>query len=152
MKNQHLHHCLPGRYGLDEPSHRRLELGKGHIDFSLTAVGVHNRSEKTSTVGNPEIRILGAGNGLSQHDSNFANAKSKSFNSEMQKFDGKSQTNVVRNYKLDRFTELNSTSCDTSIFSSNKSATTTSEIYKKAILLPLNSSLNQNSIQELQSW
>ena len=84
-KNQHSDHRLPGRYALDEPNNRRPEHGKEHIDFPLTATGVHNKSEKISTVGNPETRILGPGNRLSQHDSNFANGKSKKFNSEMQK-------------------------------------------------------------------
>ena len=58
----------------------------------------------------------------------------------MQKLDGKSQTNVVGNYKLDKFTLLNSTSGDASIFTNEISATATSGIYKKAISLPLNSS------------
>ena len=83
MKNQHSDHHLLGRYALDEPNHRWPEHGKGHIDFSLTATGVHNESEKISTVGNPETRIFESGNGLSQDDSNFANGKSKKFNSEM---------------------------------------------------------------------
>ena len=82
-KNQHSDHHLTGRYALDESNNRRLEHGKGHIDFSLTATGVHHKSEKISTVGNPETRIPGPGNRLSQHDSNFANEKSKNFNSEM---------------------------------------------------------------------
>ena len=86
-KNQHSHHHLPGRYALDEPNNRRPEHGKGHIDFSLTATD--NKSEKSSTVGNPGTRILEPGNRLSQLDSNFANGKSKKFNSEMQKLDGK---------------------------------------------------------------
>ena len=139
-KNQHSDHHLPGRYALDEPNHRRPEHGKGHMDFSLTATGVHNKSEKISTVGNPETRILGPGNRLSQHDSNFANGKSKRFTSEMQKLDGKSQTNVVENFKLDRFPLLNSTSRNANIFTNKVSTTTASGIYKKAISLPLNSS------------
>ena len=57
----------------------------------------------------------------------------------MQKLDGKSPTNVVGNYKLDRFTFLNSTISDASIFTNKISATTASGIYKKAIFLPLNS-------------
>ena len=133
MKNQHFDHRLSGQYALDEPN-------KGHIDFSLTATGVHNKSEKNITVGNPEIRIPGPGSMLNQHDSYFANGKSKKFNSEILKLDRKSQTNVVGNYKLDRFTLLNSTSSKPSIFTNKISATTASGIYKKAISLPLNSS------------
>ena len=57
-KNQHSDYLLPEQYALDEPNNRRLEYGKGHIDFSLTATGVHNKSEKISTVGNPETRIF----------------------------------------------------------------------------------------------
>ena len=114
-KNQHLAHRIPGRYALDQSNNRRPEHGKGHIDFSLAATGVHNKSEKISTVGNPETRILEPGNRLSQHDSNFANGKSKKFNSEMLKLDVKSQANVVGNYKLDTFTLINSTSGDASI-------------------------------------
>ena len=94
---------------------------KGHIDFSLTATGVHNKYEKISTSGNPEIRIIEPGNRLSQHGSKFANGKSKNFNSEMQKLDGKSQTNVVGDYKLDRFALRNSTSSDASIFANKNS-------------------------------
>ena len=139
-KNQHLDYRLPRRYALDEPTNRRPEHGKGHIDFSLIATADHNKSEKMSTLGNPESRILGPGNRLSQNDSNFANGKSKKFNLEMQKLDGKSQTNVVGNYKFDRFNLLNSRSSDTSIFTNKISATTASGIYKKAIFLPLNSS------------
>ena len=127
-KNQHSDHRLPGRYALDEPNNRRPEHGKGNIDFSLTSTGVHNKSEKISTVSNPETRILRPGNRLSQHDSNFANGKSKKFKLEMQKLDGKSQTNLVGNYKLDRFTSLNSTSRNASIFTNKISATTASGI------------------------
>ena len=134
-RNQHSDHRLPGRYALDEPNNRMSEHGKGHTDFSLTATGVHNKSEKVSTVGNPETSILGPGNRLSQHDSNLANGKSKKFNSEMQKLDGKSQTNVVGNYKLYRFTLLNSTSGDASIFTNKISATATSGIDKKSNFL-----------------
>ena len=125
-KNQHLAHRLPWRYALDEPNNRRPEHGKGHIDFSLAGTGVHNKSEKISTVGNPDTRILEPGNRLSQHDSNFANGISKKFISEMQKLDGKSQANVVGNYKLDTFTLINSTSGDASIFTNKISATTAS--------------------------
>ena len=60
MKNQHFDHRLSGQYALDEPN-------KGLIDFSLTATGVHNKSEKNITVGNPEIRIPGPGSMLNQH-------------------------------------------------------------------------------------
>ena len=139
-KNQHSHHHLRGRYALDEPNNRRPEHGKGHTEFSLTATGVYNKSEKISTVDNPETIILGPGNRLSQHDSDFDNGKSKRFNSEMQKLDGKSQINVVENYELDRFTLLNSTSSNAGIFTHKISATTPSGIYKKAISLPLSSS------------
>ena len=138
--NRHSDHRLPRRYPLNEPKNRRPEHGKGHNDFSLTATGVHNKSEKISTVGNTETRIFGPGNRLSQHDSSFGNGKSKKFNTEMQKLDGKFQTNVVGNYKLDRFTLLNSTGSDASIFTNKISATTASGIYKKGIFLPLNSS------------
>ena len=138
-KNQHSDHCLPGRYALDEQNNRRPEHGKGHLDFSLTATAAHNKSEKIITVGNPETKILGPGNRLSQHDCNFANGKSEKFNPEMEKLDGKSETNVVGNYKLDRFTLLNSISSTASIFTNKISATTASGIYKKAISLPLNS-------------
>ena len=120
-KNQHSDHRLPRRYALAEPNNRRPEHGKGHIDFSLTATGVHNKYEKISTSGNPEIRIIEPGNRLSQHGSKFANGKSKNFNSEMQKLDGKSQTNVVGDYKLDRFALHNSTSSDSSILANNNS-------------------------------
>ena len=58
----------------------------------------------------------------------------------MQKRDGKSQSNVLGNYKLDRFTLLNNTSSNTSIFRNKISAATASGIYKKEISLPLNSS------------
>ena len=58
-------------------------LNMARDTFSVTSTGVHNKSEKISTVGNPETRILGPGNRLSQHDSNSANGKSKTFNSEM---------------------------------------------------------------------
>ena len=61
-KNQHSDHRLAWRYALDEPNNRRPEHGKGHIDFSLTVTGVHNKSEKISTVGNPETTILAPGN------------------------------------------------------------------------------------------
>ena len=42
--------------------------------------------------------------------------KNKKFNSEMQKYDGKFQTNIVENYQIDRFTLLITTSCDAEIF------------------------------------
>ena len=58
----------------------------------------------------------------------------------MHELDGKSYTSAVENYKLDRFTLLNSTSGDTNIFTNKLSAATASGIYKKAISLPLNSS------------
>ena len=58
----------------------------------------------------------------------------------MQKLDGKSQTNVVANYKLDRFTLLSSTDSNASIFTNKISGTAASGIYKKAIFLPLSSS------------
>ena len=151
-KNQHSDHCLPGRYALDEPNNRRPEHGKGHIDFSLTATGVHNKSEKISTVSNTETRIFGPGNRLSQYDSNFANGKSKKFNSKMQKPDEKPQTNVVGNYKLDRLTLLNSTSTNPSIFTNKISATAASRIYKKQFPYHSIVHLNQNSIQELIWW
>ena len=60
-----------------------LNMARDTLIFSLTATRVHYKSEKISTVGNPETRIPGPGNRLSQHDSNFANGKSKNFNSEM---------------------------------------------------------------------
>ena len=44
--NQHSDHPLPRQYALDEPNNRRPEHGKEHIHFSLTATGVHNKSEK----------------------------------------------------------------------------------------------------------
>ena len=88
-KNQHSDNRVHGRYALDKPNNRRPEHGKKHTDFSPTTTGVHNKSEKICTVGIPETRILGPGNRLSQNDSNFANGKSKKFNSEMQKLDGK---------------------------------------------------------------
>ena len=122
-ENQLSDHRLPRRYALDEPNNRRHKHGKGHNDFSLTATGAHNKSENISTVGKPETRFLGPGNRFSQHDSNFANGKSKKFNSEMQRLDGKSQTNVVGNYKLDRFILLNSKSGDGSIFTNKRSWT-----------------------------
>ena len=143
-KNKHSDHRLHGRYALDEPNSRRPEHGKGHIDFFLTAIGVHNKSEKISTVSNPGTGTLGLRNRLSQQGSNFGNWKSKTFNSEILKFDEKFQTNVVENYKLYRFTFLNSTSCNTGIFTNTISATTTSGIYKKAISLLLNSSSEPN--------
>ena len=99
-KNQNSGHRLPGRYALNEPNNRKPGNGKEHIDFSLTGTGVHNKSEKISTVGNPETRILGPRNRLSKHDSNIANGKSKKFDLEIQKTDGKSQTNVVGNSSL----------------------------------------------------
>ena len=139
-KKQHSDHCLPGPCALDEPNNRRPEHGKGDIDFPLTVTGVYNKSEKISTIGKTETRILEPGNRLSQHDSTFANGKRKKFNSQMQKFDGKSQTVVVGNYKLDRLTLLNNTSSNASIFTNKISATTASGIHKKAIFLPLNSS------------
>ena len=71
-KNQHSDHCLPGWYALDEPNNGRPERGEEHIDFSLTATGVHNKSDNISTVANPETRILEPGNRLSQHDSNLS--------------------------------------------------------------------------------
>ena len=83
MKNQHSDNRQHGRYALDEPNNKRLEHDDGYIGFSLTATGVYNKSEKASTVTNQETRILGPENRLSQHDSNFANAKSKNFNSEI---------------------------------------------------------------------
>ena len=45
-KNQHSDHCLHGWYALNESSKRRPEHGRGYFDFSLTAIGVHNKSEK----------------------------------------------------------------------------------------------------------
>ena len=122
-----------------------LNMARDTLIFLLQQLGFHNKSEKISTVGNPETRILGPGNRLSQHGSNFANGKSKKFNSEMQKPDGKSQTNVVGNYKLDRFTLRNSTRSDASIFTNKISATAASGIYNKAIFLPLNSSSEPKS-------
>ena len=53
-KNQHSNHSLPKRYVLYEPNNRRPEHGKAHNDFSLAAIGVHNKSGKISTVTNPE--------------------------------------------------------------------------------------------------
>ena len=148
-KNQHSDHRLPRRYALDELNNRRPEHFKRRIDFSLTATGVRNKSEKIITAGNPENRIIGSGNRLNKHDSNFANGKSKKFNSEMPKLDGKYQTSVWRNYKLDRFTLLNSTSSNASIFTNKISATTASEIYKKQFPYHSIVHLSQNSIQEL---
>ena len=58
----------------------------------------------------------------------------------MQKLNGKSETNLVGNYKVDRFTLLNSTSNDASIFAKKIPATAASGIYQKAISLQLNSS------------
>ena len=75
-KNQHSHHRLPGPYALVEPSNGRPEHGRD-INFSLTGIEVHNKSQKINTVSNPETRILGHGDRLSQHDFNFANGKSK---------------------------------------------------------------------------
>lgn len=72
------------------------------------------------------------------------------FNSEMQKFDEKSKTNIVGNYIRNNFTLLNSTSSDVSIFSNKISATTASGIYEKAISLPFSSS--SESIQKLSWW
>lgn len=43
-KNQYSNHCLLGRYVFDEPKNRKSEHGKGHIDFSLSSIGVHNKS------------------------------------------------------------------------------------------------------------
>ena len=43
-KNQYSNHCLLGRYVFDEPNNRKSEHGKGHIDFSLSLIGVHNKS------------------------------------------------------------------------------------------------------------
>ena len=60
-RNQHSNDGQPERYTLDEQKNIRPEHSKG---FSLTAIAVHNKSEKTSTVGNPETRILGSGNRL----------------------------------------------------------------------------------------
>ena len=51
----------------------------------------------------------------------------------MKKLDRKSQTNVVKNYNLDRFNLLNSTSSNNSIFTNKISATTASGIYKKTV-------------------
>ena len=106
---------------------------QGHIGSSLTTTGVHNKTEKISPVGNSETSILRPGNRLSQHDSNFANGKSKKCDSEKKKLDRKSQTNVVKNYNLDRFNLLNSTSSNTSIFTNKISATIASGIYKKTV-------------------
>ena len=159
-KNHHSDHLLPGRFTLDEQNNKRPEPCKGHIYFSLTAIGVHSKSEKIRSVGNPETRIFGPGNRLSQDGSNFTNRKNKKFNSEMQKFDGKSQTNIVGNYKLDRFTLLNNTSCDASIFTNNLKANSfeskfnsgTSMVSKqprnKSILSPINKTIIQTCFLE----
>ena len=82
-RNHHSDHRLPVRYALDDPSNRRSEHGKRHIDFSLTAIGFHNKSEKISTASKPEAGIVWTGNTLSKHDSNFITGKSKKLNSEM---------------------------------------------------------------------
>ena len=138
-RNHHSNHRLPVRYALDDPSNKRSEHGKRHIDFSLIAIGFYNKSEKISTASNPEAGIVWTGNTLSKHDSNFINGKSKKLNSEMQKSDGKPLTLILGNYKLHRFTLVSSTSCDASIFTNKISATTASGITKKAISLLLNS-------------
>ena len=77
-KNHHSDHFLPRRFALDEPNNKRPEPCKGHIYFSLTATGVHSKSEKIRSVGNPETRIFGPGNRLSQDGSNFTIEKIKS--------------------------------------------------------------------------
>ena len=43
-KNRHLDHRKRGRYALHDPNNRRHEHGKGHINFSLASIGVHNNS------------------------------------------------------------------------------------------------------------
>ena len=82
--------------------------------FSLTAVRVHNKFESK-----PEIGIFGIINRLSYHKFNPTNEKSENFDSEIEKFDQKSQTNLVGSNKLDSFTLLISPGCDTSIFTYN---------------------------------
>ena len=66
-----------------------LNKARDKIDFSFKGTGFQNKSEKISTISNPETRIFGPANRLSQHDSNSANGKSKKLNSEMQELDGK---------------------------------------------------------------
>ena len=66
-----------------------LNKARDKIDFSFKATGFQNRSEKISTICNPETRIFGPANRLSQHDSNSPNGKSKKLNSGMQELDGK---------------------------------------------------------------
>ena len=44
-KNQYSHHRRPRRYVLDEPNNRRAKQDREHIDFSLTEIGGHNKSE-----------------------------------------------------------------------------------------------------------
>ena len=66
-----------------------LNKARDKIDFSFKATGFQNKSEKISTISNPETRIFGPANRLSQHDSNSANGKSKKLHSGMQELDGK---------------------------------------------------------------
>ena len=44
-KNQYSHHRRPRRYALDEPNNRRAKQNREHIDFLLTEIGGHNKSE-----------------------------------------------------------------------------------------------------------
>ena len=151
-KNQHSDHRLPGRYALDEPNNRRPEHGKEHIDFSLTATGVHNKSEKISTVGNPETRILGPGNRLSKHDSTLLMEKVKSLTLKCR--------NLMENPKptLWEITSLISSLCSTAqavmpAFLQMRYLQQQQVEYTKK-QFPYHSivQLNQNSIQELIWW
>ena len=67
-----------------------LNMARDTLIFLLHQLELIINLKKINTVDNPGTRILGPGNRLSQHDSNFANGKSNKFNSEMQKLDGKS--------------------------------------------------------------
>ena len=69
---------------------------------------------------------------ISHHDSDPTIQKGEEFDSEMQTFDQKSQTNLVRNNMLDRFTLLSGPGFETKIFTNRISATATS-VYKRQI-------------------
>ena len=160
MKNRHLDHRKPVRYALHERNNTRPDHSKGHINFYVNPLGFIINLKISALPATQKLEFLGLEIGsvnvdlwfmiLSQCSwpSLFANENSRKFNSEIQKFDRKSQTKNMGNYKLDRFIFLNSTSCDTSIRANKISATTTSGIYKKAISLPLNSS----SESKFNSW
>ena len=89
------------RYALDEPKIGGLNMARDTFIFSLTAIRIHNKSEKISTVDNAETRILGLGNRLTQHDSSFGNGKFHSINKTITQTDAsqKGCWHTIRKYQ-----------------------------------------------------